>query len=189
MNKLIQFLPSNDPQLNLSHLGKAMQIAENVFATGSDPFQIDINDENLQWTIRKTPQCWTLILVDGECVGSAAVLPTSSETMREFLAGTLNENEMMEKVKANAHELKTADCLYLSGVSILPQFQNQGISAQAFIHTVEAAKKEFGSIRHLFCWTNSDASTALIEKIRSSTGWTIQEKKTQPPPPFDSRIS
>jgi GNAT superfamily N-acetyltransferase len=176
MDREISFLPSNDPRINKNDIQLALKIAEDVFQMSSDPAQIASGEENVKWTIEKIPFSWTLILMAGECIGSVAVLPTPTNPMELFLTDQIDEKSLIEIAQSGQFDIAGCDCIYLSGASILPKFQNRGIGSRALIHTVEATSKNLLHVRHLYCWPFTGAGKALVRKIRMLKKWDIQEK-------------
>lgn len=174
MNNLITLLPANDSRLNSSHIRRALEIAESVFETHSDPFQIDIGEKNVQWTIQTIPYCWILILVDGECVGSASVLPTSEESRLQFLSGAISENTLIERVQESTYKMSSSTSLYLAGVTILPEFQRQHLGSRALMYAIESARKNLPQPQTLFCWLYTEAGSALIRRLQERENMAIQ---------------
>lgn len=174
MTREIAFFASNDPHLNSTHIRTALQIAEDAFATKNDPSQISIDDKNVLWTRENIPFCWTLILVDTECVGSAAVLPTEKNAMTKFLNGQINENALLQLTQKS--EIGSARCLYLSGVSVLPELQKRGLGSQALIHAIEGARKQLPQIQDLYCSLFTDAGKALIQTVQTLKRWNIRTR-------------
>ena len=170
----ILLLPSNDPKVKAHHLSTALRIAEAAFGSSTDPLQMDVSERNVQWTLQTIPFCWTLIVVGDECVGSAAVLPTSEESKLQFLSGTITEAVLMERAQAPDYNLLSTTSLYLSAVTVLPSWQRQGIGVKALLHTIGAAQTNLPQLQDLFCWLYSQPGAALIEKIQLHEGLKIQ---------------
>lgn len=168
------FVSSHDSRLSSIHLSNALFIAERAFNTQASSFQIDLTDQNIQWTLQNIPFCWTLILADNECVGSAAVLPTPTSTMKQFLSSEISENDLIEQAKVAVDRIRFAESLYLSGVTVLPKFQRQGLGTQALIHAIEATQNSIPSAQHLYYWPHSAEGVALIEKLQKLKSWVVK---------------
>lgn len=184
MTPQISLVSSDDPRLTPAHLHAALRIAEEAFRTEGDPAQINVGDENVRWTIENIPFCWTLVLVDDVCVGSAAVLPASAATMRRFLSGEIDESAILEIAKRArsapprvAAGFRDAEGLYLTGVSIDPFLRKRGFGAAALVHAIRSARAELPSIRELFCWPTTEAGAALVRRIASTHDWNIRERR------------
>lgn len=176
MNDNITLLASDDPRVTADHLRAALHIAEAAFGTSSDPTQINIGDENVQWTIRHVPYCWTLILRGDECIGSAAVLPTSREAMNLFLENKIEESALFESAQREVIDLRSFECLYLSGVTISPRHQKHGVGALALTATIEAALQVLPRARTIYCWPFNEMGAALVRKVGAANGWEIIAK-------------
>ncbi|RYZ77377.1 MAG: N-acetyltransferase [Proteobacteria bacterium] len=168
MNDEIQFLTSGDSRVTELQLKQALQIAEDVFQTATGSSHIEIGDENVQWTTKNLPECWILILSGNDCIGSVAVLPSTSEKMNSFFSGKIDESELMHFAKTKITSVQTFDCLYLSGVTIRSDFQKRGIGTSALIHAIAAAQVALPNAKTLFTWTYTDAGGKLIRKIQEN---------------------
>lgn len=176
----VTFLASNDARVTSEHLRTAMQIAEGEFETQADASQVQIDGANVRWTIETIPFCWTILLVGDQCIGSVAILPTSAESKRRFMAGEISEKELFEIAQSSPSEMPLSPCLYLTAVTLSPTFQKRGIGEQALLFTIEMAQKNFPNAKQLYCLPYNQAGSAFIKKVEARNNLRIEMRGEAP---------
>jgi GNAT superfamily N-acetyltransferase len=162
-----EILSSNDSRLTKYHIEQAVRIAEDAFKTQSDQSQMEIGDSTIRWTLAHIPKFWSLILIADECVGGAALLPSTKTMMNSFLAGEITESTVMEFAQANIEHIHKFDCLYVAGITVRPGLQGRDLGTRALTHAIESAQAVQPNCKTLFTWIYSDSGARLIARLQT----------------------
>lgn len=135
----------------LSNFERMIQLADDVFASKSDPNQLDINEGVLEH-LREIHPATVSEYDDGN--GPAAwllVIPTTRELMNQFLDHTITERELDELTPLNT----TYETLYLCSAMVLEEYRRRGITKRLALKAIEDIRKDH-PIEALFVWTFSN---------------------------------
>jgi len=150
--------------MSLTNFEQMIQLADEVFASRSDPKQLDVNPEVLDH-LRKLHPATVSEYVDGDGpVAWVLLIPTTTELMNGFLKNEISEKELYELTPLN----KTFEALYLCSAMVLKAYRRKGIAKHLTLKAVEKIRKDH-PIKALFVWTFSKegliASEALAKLI------------------------
>jgi len=142
-----------------------IQLADEVFATKTDPNQLDINEEVLDH-LRTIHPATVSEYDDGHGpVAWILLIPTTTALMNQFIEGKITEKELYELTPLNTHY----EALYLCSAMVLEEYRRKGIAKQITLKAMEAISKDH-SIQALFVWTFSKEGKAGAEALARLTG-------------------
>ncbi len=148
-----------------------IQLADEVFATKSDPNQLDINEEVLDH-LRKIHPATVSEYDDGNGpVAWILLIPTTTELMNQFIEGTISEKELYEVTPLNTKY----DALYLCSAMVLEEYRRKGIAKQLTLKAVEAIRKNH-PIKSLFVWTFSNEGLIGAAALARETSLPLRQR-------------
>lgn len=149
----------------LTNFERMIQLADEVFATKTDPNQLDINEEVLDH-LRAIHPATVSEYDDGHGpVAWILLIPTTTALMNQFIEGKITEKELYELTPLNTHY----EALYLCSAMVLEEYRRKGIAKQLTLKAMEAISKDH-PIRALFVWTFSKEGKAGAEALARVTG-------------------
>lgn len=146
------------------HFRRMVALADEFFETKNDPEQLDVNEEVIeqllsihpftlsQHEVGDGPVCWILLI------------PSSLQTMNDFLSGKISEKNVLEQ----ALQTKKPEAIYLCSALVLPEFRNQGIAKRLTLEAIKAMRDSF-PITILYAWPFSEEGSKLSELISKET--------------------
>jgi len=141
---------------------RMIALATEVFDSRNDPEQLDVNEkviaqlENIhpftlnEYADEKGPAVWIL------------TIPCSTNTMKNFINGKLNEKELFNEVLQH----NNYECLYLCSALVLPEYRNKGLALEKTLESIQEINKTF-PIKTLLVWPFSEEGNNLAKKISS----------------------
>lgn len=132
--------------------------AEKFFGTLDDPEQIPINMASHDKLVAIDPNSMLYKRnVDGKVVGWTVFVPTTSELMRGFLAGEINERQLFDRTKVGDNY----DALYLCSIIVPPEHRGKGYAKDL---GAEALKRfsQTPCIQNVFAWPFSEEGKQLL---------------------------
>lgn len=160
-----------------SNFDRMLELADEVFASRSDPNQLDINEQVLEH-LRKIHPATVSAQDDGNGpVAWLLVIPTTHELMDLFLKGNITERELYERTPLNT----LYDALYLCSAMVLEEYRRKGIMKNLTLGAVEAIRRDH-PINSLFVWTFSEEGRMGAEELSRRLGLPLY-LRTSPPTP------
>jgi predicted GNAT family acetyltransferase len=153
-----------------------LQLVDEFFAVKNDPSQLDVTPivmEQLnelhpatlsEEVIGDGPVCWILLI------------PSTQETMEEFLSGKIPESEILKQSMDAKKEDRGFECIYLCSAIVLPEFRNRGIAKKLTIEAITSMQKDF-DIRTLYSWPFSNEGKKLSMLIGVLTSLPVKIKE------------
>jgi len=149
----------------LSNFERMIQLADEVFATKSDPDQLDINEEVLDH-LRAIHPATVSEYDDGNGpVAWILLIPTTTELMHRFIKGAITEKELYDLTPLNT----SYEALYLCSAMVLEEYRRKGIAKQFTLKAMESICKDH-PIKALFVWTFSKEGRLGAEALARITG-------------------
>jgi len=150
--------------MGLSNFERMIQLAENVFASKSDPNQLDVNEKVIE-RLKKIHPATVSEFDDGKGpVAWLILIPTTLELMHKFLEKKISEKELFEQIKPGIKY----DALYLCSAMVLEEFRRKGIAKQLALKAFESISKDH-PIKALFVWSFSKEGDLGSEALASFT--------------------
>ncbi|MFA5972355.1 MAG: GNAT family N-acetyltransferase [Lentimicrobiaceae bacterium] len=149
----------------LSNFERMIQLADEVFATKSDPNQLDVNETIIERLLQIHPS--TVSEYDDGNGPAAWVLliPTTLELMKRFLEHSISEKELFDLTPMDV----PYEALYLCSAMVLEEFRRKGIAKRLALNAVEHIRKDH-PLKALFVWTFSkegDLGAETLARITS----------------------
>ena len=155
----------------LSNYERIIQLADEVFASRTDPDQLNVDEnvmEHLQLIHPNTmseyddgngPVCWIL------CI------PTTLDLMSKFIDQRISEKELYELTPLNTKY----EAIYLCSALLLEEFRGKGIAQNIAVKAIESIKIDH-SIKALFYWAFSKEGERLAEKVSGLIGLPLYKR-------------
>jgi len=155
----------------LSNFERMIQLADEVFATKSDPNQLDINEEVLDH-LRKIHPATVSEYDDGHGpVAWILLIPTTVELMNQFIKGIISEKVLYELTPLGTKY----EAVYLCSAMVLGEYRRKGIAKQLTLAALEAIRKDH-PIKSLFVWTFSKEGLLGAEALARLTSLPLQSR-------------
>src|ERR1700752_2467308 len=106
----------------LTNFQRMIQLAEEVFASRSDPNQLDVDDEILEQLIQLHPSTVSEFDDGNGPVAWVLVIPTTIDLMKRFVDCRITEKELLDLTPQNSDY----DALYLCSAMVLEEYRGQG---------------------------------------------------------------
>lgn len=142
-----------------------LALADEVFASRSDPQQIDVNQQVLDRLCSIHPAS---VQGHDEPDGPVAwvlAFPSTENLMHLFLENRITERQLFEQTPLQA----TYSTLYLCSAMVLEEYRKKGFAKMLTLQAVEGIHADH-PIKSLFAWTFSKAGDRLAKSIAKHTG-------------------
>ena len=146
-------------------LQRMIELAESIFDTRNDPAQLSITPEVMERLRRIHPRTLTEVGDDQGPYVWIIVIPTTAETMEEFLRGKIDEQALMDKTPPGI----SYDVLYLCSALVLPEFRGRGLAKRAVCDVI-AEIRSMHPLQTLFTWAFSEGGKGLAAAVARETG-------------------
>jgi len=148
----------------LTNFERMIRLADEVFATKSDPDQLDINPEVIQRLQRIHPATISEHDDGNGPVAWVIVIPTTTELMNRFLL-----KEISEKVLFDLTPLDVPyDTVYLCSALVLEEHRRKGIASRLVLAAIENMRDNH-PIQSLFVWAFSKEGDLGAEAVSRLT--------------------
>jgi ribosomal protein S18 acetylase RimI-like enzyme len=148
----------------LTNYERMIQLAEDVFATRTDPEQLDVNQAVIEHLLKIHPSTVSEYNEGkGPCVW-ILVIPTTRKLMQQFLDKKISEKELYTLTPLAV----PYEAIYLCSALTLEEYRGKGIATKLTTEAIEQIKKE-QPIAALFVWPFSEEGKQLAEKIAKLT--------------------
>ncbi|MBX7124086.1 MAG: hypothetical protein K1X47_00190 [Cyclobacteriaceae bacterium] len=144
---------------------RMIQLADEVFASRTDPDQIDVNEDVLDHLRAIHPAAVCEHATEEGPVAWVLLFPTTEALMNDFLNGKISERALMELTP-----LQTSySALYLCSAMVLAEHRRQGIALRLCLDAIDSMRTEH-PIQHLFVWTFSEEGRFAAEAVARHAG-------------------
>jgi len=156
----------------LSNFERMIQLAENVFASKSNPDQLDVNEDVIKQLKRIHPATVSEHNDGNGPVVWILVIPTTSEVMNKFIDGHISEGELLKQTPLDA----PYNALYLCSAMVLDEYRGKGLAKKLTCQAIESIRKQH-NIKTLFVWPFSKEGDALAQNIAQTTTLPLLKRK------------
>ena len=149
----------------LSNFERMIQLADEVFATKTDPNQLDISEAVIERLHRLHPATVSEFDDGNGPVAWVLLIPTTLDLMNQFLDGRISEKELFELTPPDI----TYEALYLCSALVLEEFRRKGIAKQLALNAIESIRKDH-PLKALFVWPFSkegDLASDALARLSS----------------------
>lgn len=144
----------------LSNYERMIQLAEKIFATRTDPEQLDVDETVIAHLLEIHPSTVSEYNEgNGPCVW-ILVIPTTTALMQQFLEKKITEKMLYERTPFHTKY----EAIYLCSAMVLDEYRGKGIATRLTVEAVNAIAKEH-PIKALFVWPFSKEGDQLAKKI------------------------
>lgn len=162
---------TNSVFMPLSNFERMIQLADEVFATRSDPAQLDVNEDVLEHLRRIHPATVSEYDDGNGPVAWILLIPTTPELMNRFIGGDISEKELYELTPLDIKY----EALYLCSAMVLEEYRRKGIAKRLTLSAIEAIRKDH-PIKSLFVWTFSHEGLLCAEALARLTSLPLQRR-------------
>ena len=127
-----------------------IQLADDFFATRTDPNQLSVDEKVIERLQNIHPSTMSEYDDGNGPVVWILVIPTTVELMNRFLANAISEKELFELTPLNTKY----EALYLWSALVLEEYRNKGIATKLTVEAIECIRKDH-PIKSLFVWAFS----------------------------------
>ncbi len=142
---------------------RMLQLAEEVFASRTDPDQLDVNEKVLEHLREIHPATVSSHEEEGGPVAWLLVIPTTLELMQKFLTAEISERQLYEQTPLHA----TYEALYLCSAMVLEEYRRKGFTKKMSLEAIDMIRKDH-PIQALFVWTFSKEGLLSAEALAKS---------------------
>ena len=157
----------------LSNFERMIQLANDVFATKTDPEQLDISEKVIERLQKLHPSTLSEYNDGNGPVVWILLIPTSTELMNRFIKKEISEKELFELTPVNS----SYDALYLCSAMVLEEFRGKGIAKRLTLEAIKNIRKT-NPIKTLFVWPFSKEGDLLAASIAKSCGLPLLKRNT-----------
>jgi ribosomal protein S18 acetylase RimI-like enzyme len=137
-----------------------IRLAEEFFATKNDPSQIAVTEE-VMGKLRQIHHATLSEQDDGNGpIAWVLVIPTTHDLMDRFIAGQINEQELLEKTLLGA----VYDTVYVCSALVLPEHRGKGLAKRLTCSAIKSIQEDH-RIKSLFYWAFSHEGTKLAVSV------------------------
>jgi GNAT superfamily N-acetyltransferase len=155
-----------------NRLQRMIECAETFFETKNDPAQLSITPEVMERLRRLHPCAMTEVADDQGPFVWIIVIPTSQQTMEDFLAGSIGERELLERTPPDV----PCEALYLCSALVLPEFRGRGLATKAVCDAIAQIRRTH-PIRTLYYWGFSPEGERLAATVARATGLPLRQRR------------
>ena len=142
-----------------------IQLADEVFATKSDPNQLDVNETIIERLLQIHPSTVSEHDDGNGPVAWVILIPTTLDLMNLFLEHSISEKELFDLTPMDV----PYEALYLCSAMVLEEFRRKGIAKRLALDAFENIRKDH-PLKALFVWTFSkegDLGAETLARITS----------------------
>lgn len=148
-----------------------LRLVDEVFATRSDPSQLQVDEHVLEKLARIHPATLAEKETDDGPIAWILLIPTTRQVMNDFIAGKISEQELLDRTQPG----ETYEAIYLCSATILPEYRGKGLGKQLTMEAIGAMRKEH-PIEALYVWPFTKEGDALAEQLAKSCGLPLFKK-------------
>jgi len=154
-----------------TNLQRMIQLAEDVFATNSDPNQLGVDQEVIERLQRIHPSS---VLEQNDANGPIAwvlLIPTTLDLMNQFLEHKISEKELFLLTPLDIKY----EALYLCSAMVLEEFRRKGIVKQLVLNAIENIRNNH-PLKAMFEWAFSKEGDLASETLARLTSLPLYKR-------------
>lgn len=146
-------------------------IIDEVFATRNDPDQLQVTPVQQKKLAALHPSTLSELADEHGPIVWVLVIPTTETLMREFLSGTISENQLLDKTKPG----DKFEAIYLCSATTLPEYRGKGKTKKLCLDAIRSIAAEY-PIKSLFVWPFTPEGDKLAKAVADETGLALYKK-------------
>ena len=154
----------------MTNFERMIQLAEEVFATKSDPDQLDVDEQVIGRLKQLHPATMSEYNDNGPVVW-ILVIPTTLDIMHRFISKDITEQQLLDLTPLNGQY----NAIYLCSAMVLDEYRGKGIAKRLTIEAIESIRKDH-SVKALFVWPFSEGGDALAARIADVEGLPLMKR-------------
>ena len=149
-----------------------IRLAEEFFDAKNDPEQIAVDEAVMERLQALDPASLAQEANEDGPIAWGLGIPTMEEIMHRFLAGSINERELLELTSAG----RSYEAVYLCSALVLPEFRKKGMARKLTVNSIREILARH-PVRTLFYWSFSEEGTRLAESVASAVNLPLLRRK------------
>jgi GNAT superfamily N-acetyltransferase len=142
--------------MTADNYGRMIRLAEEFFDMKNDPDQISVNEEVRKRLLAIHPATMSEERDANGPVAWMLLIPTTKDVMDRFVAGWINEKQLLEQTAPG----QSYDAIYLCSALVLPEYRREGIAHRLAINAIDTIRRDH-PIRSLYTWSFSEEGDTL----------------------------
>lgn len=155
----------------LSNYERMLHLADETFATRSDPAQLNVDPDVLEHLRQLHPATVSEEADEHGPIAWVLLIPTTAELMHAFVSGTITEQDLYDRTPVGA----VYEAVYLCSGMVLEEYRRKGITKRLTLDALQRIRADH-PIRTLFVWTFSDAGRSSAGAIAHAAGLPLVER-------------
>jgi GNAT superfamily N-acetyltransferase len=147
------------------NLTRMIALAEEFFDMKNDPDQISVDEETRTKLLAIHSNTMSEVRNEEGPIVWILVIPTKTEVMEQFLAKSINEQQILLKTSPG----DVYEAVYLCSALVLPEHRGKGLAKRAAVQAVREIQRHH-PIKHLYAWTFSKEGEGLAVAIAKEIG-------------------
>jgi len=149
-----------------------IQLADEVFATKSDPNQLDINQVVIDRLRMLHPATISEYDEGNGPVAWIVLIPTTLDLMRSFVQGNISEKDLFAMTMPG----KQYDAIYLCSAMVLKEYRRKGVAKRLTLAAIDSIREDH-PVQALFVWAFSKAGDIGSEKMAVLTALPLYKRE------------
>ncbi|TAH44003.1 MAG: hypothetical protein EYC69_01330 [Bacteroidetes bacterium] len=142
-----------------------IQLADEVFATRTDPDQLDVTEEVMEKLEMIHPHSLSSHIEGDGPVVWILLIPTTNEIMQGFLKKEISEKELFNLTPVG----QNYEAVYLCSALVLPEFRKKGLAFKTALNALKIMMRDH-RIKNLYAWPFSKEGIDLAKRISLELG-------------------
>ncbi len=160
--------------MSADNLQRMIRLADEFFGAKGDPDQLSIDEEVIDRLKKLHPATMSEERNEGGPIAWVLVIPTTRPVMELFLAGGINERQLLDMTAPGGRY----EAIYLCSALVLPEFRGRGIARSLTLNAISSIRKDH-AIEAIFVWEFSKEGQALAEKVAADSGVPLFRRGTR----------
>ena len=149
----------------MNNFDRMIQMANEVFATKSDPDQLDVDEHVIAHLKEIHPATLSEMADDNGPAIWILLIPTTRVLMDRFIAKDITEQQLADLTPVHS----SYDAIYLCSAMVLEEYRHKGLAKKMTLEAVDKIRADH-PIETLFVWPFTEEGNGLADSISKSAG-------------------
>jgi hypothetical protein len=155
-----------------NNLERMIRLADEFFNAKNDPDQILFDESMMERMKAIHPATITQESDENGPIVWILLIPTTEHVMEEFIAGTINEKELLDLTPKDA----AYTALYLCSALVMPEYRKEGKARRLTVSAIGSIREKY-PLNALFYWSFSPEGEQLASAIAKEIGLPLFKRK------------